>query len=352
MSTAARVDSTDAIKDFRIYMTKFQELASRALGDADSDVNRMSRWLEGEALNFWTSTIRKRQEDLSKAEEAFRFKRLYKDASGSTPSAVEEQKAVQVAKKKLADAQEKLANVKRWNRELQKQIVLYRGGVSRFSNAVHSGVPAGIAHLGATLDNLDKYLDIAAASAGEGPGEAAAAAGVGREGAEPSMARAAEEAAPRAEPEAVDPAAVRAGVPSSQAISAAQPVEKGPVKLACGLVTQGQADSVAKFANAATLAGDQERIVISPAVMGSARIYLLRLEGVGWCMGPVDDRDSSVYNTVTAGDLLAGRPDLAALLKLPVGFLAIVDSHGVAAIFNERNENLLQPAASAAGEAK
>ena len=144
MSDSARVESTDAIKEFRIYLTKFQEKATLALGDADSDVNRISRWLEGEAMNHWTSTIRKRQEELLKAEEAFRFKRLYKDASGSMPSAVEEQKAVQVAKKKLADVQEKLANVKRWNRQLQKEVVLYRGGVSRFNIQVASGVPAAV----------------------------------------------------------------------------------------------------------------------------------------------------------------------------------------------------------------
>src|SRR5208337_2332151 len=122
MSTTARVESIDAIKDFRVYLTKFQEMAGRALGDADSDIHRAVRWLEGEGLNFWTSTIRKRQEQLAKAEEAFRFKRLYKDSSGSTPSAVEEQKAVQMAKKRLEEAQTKLANVKTWTRKLQKEI--------------------------------------------------------------------------------------------------------------------------------------------------------------------------------------------------------------------------------------
>jgi len=61
MSDTARVESTDAIKDFRVHLTKFQEMAGRALGDADSDINKTVRWLEGEGLNFWTSTIRKRR---------------------------------------------------------------------------------------------------------------------------------------------------------------------------------------------------------------------------------------------------------------------------------------------------
>jgi hypothetical protein len=351
MSTAARVDSTDAIKEFRIYLAKFQEKASVALGDADSDVNRMTRWLEGEAMNHWTSTIRKRQEELVKAEEAFRFKRLYKDASGSMPSAVEEQKAVQVAKQRLAEAQGKLTNVKRWSRELQKQAAFYRGGVSRFAIQVAQGVPAAIAQLGSTLDHLDQYLDLAAATS-EGAAEAGAGPGVAREAAAASMARAAEEAPAAAEAQGVDPAAVRAGAPSPQAALAARPAEKSPVNLACGAVTEQQAAQIAAIAGAEP-PGDQQRIVISPVVTSSAKVYLLRLEstGGGWYLGPVDEPDTGVYNTVTAEDLRAGRPDLAALLNLPAGYLAIVDSRGLSAVFNERNENVLAPPQPAAGAA-
>ncbi len=347
MSTAARVDSIDAIKEFRIYLTKFQEKATLALGDADSDVNRITRWLEGEAMNLWTSTIRKRQEELAKAEEAFRFKRLYKDASGSMPSAVEEQKAVQVAKKKLADAQEKLANVKRWNRQLLKEVVLYRGGVSRFANQVASGVPAAIAQLGTTLDHVEEYLGIAAAQAGQGVVEAQVAGGIAPEAGGPSMARVAEEAAAE-EAEGVDPAALRASAPSPQALQAifaAESEVSGPVSSACGVVTEQQAASIAAVANAAA-AEDGQKIVISEAVTGSEKVYLLRLDAAGgvWCLGTVEGPHSGVYNIVTVADLRAGRPDLALLLKLPVGYLAIVDSHGLSAIFNEQNENILHPA--------
>jgi len=341
MSTAARVESIDAIKDFRVHLTKFQEMAGRALGDADSDIHRMVRWLEGEGLNFWTSTIRKRQEQLAKAEEAFRFKRLYKDSSGSTPSAVEEQKAVQMAKKRLEEAQTKLANVKRWTRQLQKEITSYRGGVAGFSNAVSAGVPQAIAHLGALLDQLDKYLEVAAATAEEGAMAGAGAGGAGREEGGASMARAAEEAVkPK---EGVDAAALRAGVPSSQALFAAHPAEKGPVQLACGQVTAKQGSETAKLAGA-VVPSDDERIVISPAIAGSSRVYLVRLDTVGlaWYLGAVDGSDTGVYNTVTVGDLRGGRPDLADLLRLPVGYIAVIGPGGVEAVYNGQNDGVFQ----------
>src|SRR5579862_8768168 len=120
MSTGAKVTSIDAVKEFRIALIKFQESATMALGDCDSDVNRTTSWLEGSQLNYWTSQIRKRQEILAEAEDKLRFKKLYKDATGRRPSAVEEQKAVDLAKKRLAEAHEKFSQTKSWIRRMPR----------------------------------------------------------------------------------------------------------------------------------------------------------------------------------------------------------------------------------------
>jgi hypothetical protein len=339
MSTA-RVDDIDPIRDFRIHLTKFQEMAGRALSDADSDVNRMMRWLEGEGLNLWTSAIRKRQEILAKAEEALRFKRLYKDASGSTPSVVEEQKAVKKAKDSLAEAQEKLKNVKHWTRALQKEQTLYRGAVASFSNDVAAGVPQAIGYLGALIADLEKYVELQTAGAGE---ESAAGVGAGaeREGGGASMARAADEA--EKGPKGLDPTALRNGIPTAQAILAAKAGEAGPVHLAVGQVTAEQADFTAKFV-ADGVPTDEQRIVISPGIVAATRLVLVRLDQLerSWYLGPVEGGDTGVYNTVTVGELRSGRPDLAELLRLPVGFMAVIGAGGIEAIFDSKNENVLK----------
>lgn len=341
MATSARVESVDAIREFRVYLTKFQEMAMRALGDADSEIHSLTRSLEGEWLNHWTATIRKRQEILGKAEEAFRFKRLYKDSSGSTPSAVEEQKAVQVAKKRLEEAQTKLNNVKRATKLLLKASTEYRGGVGSFNNSVMAGMPAAIAHLGALLEQIEIYLGIAAEGVG---GEALA--GIGGSGAEAenagaSMSRAADEA-PKAREEEIDPGALRDAVPSEQALFAAKPGEQGPLLLRCGEITAKQVERIGKIATG-TAPNDGEHIVISPSVPGSSTVYLVRLgkSGISWYLGPVDGVDTGVYNTVSVGDLRAGRPDVAELLKMPVGYLAVVGPNGVAGIYDSENVNLL-----------
>jgi len=341
MSTA-QVESIDAIKDFRVYLMKFREMAGRALSDADSDVNRIMRWLEGEGANYWAAQARKRQEAVVKAEEAFRQKRLYKDASGSTPSAVEEMKALQVAKKRLEEAVEKQKNVKKWTRELQKQATLYRGQVSSFTNDVASGVPEAYSFLGALLEQLEKYMDVAAA-VGEEATAGAGSGGAGIEASGASMSRAADEGP--AEESAYDPALLRAAIPSQQAISGAKPMEGGPIRLATGTVSAQQSEAVSKTA-AGSAPADGQQVVIAADASRSIHVLIARIdqEGAAWYVGPVEAGPNAEYHKVPASKLLQDRPDLAEILKLPGGFISVIGGRGIEAIFDSSNQSVLKPA--------
>ena len=62
--------------------------ARLALGDAESEMNRVLLWLETEQHAYWSGQVRKRTEAVAKAKEAVRFKKVFKDSSGRTPSAV------------------------------------------------------------------------------------------------------------------------------------------------------------------------------------------------------------------------------------------------------------------------
>src|ERR1700722_2896467 len=140
---------TEALAMFKVALVKFIEACSAGMGDADADVQRTIMWLENEQTTHWTVQIRHRQDALTRAEEALRQKKLYKDSTGRTPSAVEEMKVVGQCKIKLEEAQQKLANTKRWSKQLHKEGLLYKGGMQRFQTTVSSDVPGAIAHLGA-----------------------------------------------------------------------------------------------------------------------------------------------------------------------------------------------------------
>src|SRR3954454_20331914 len=106
MSRGARVDSIDAIRYFRTALVKFQESANSAMTDAESEMHKAHTWLENEQRQHWQREIRKCQDLLSRAKEALRMKKLFKDSTGSRPTAVDEEKAVKAAERKLAEAQQ------------------------------------------------------------------------------------------------------------------------------------------------------------------------------------------------------------------------------------------------------
>ncbi len=139
-------------------MIKFAEATNAALGNADSDVNRSVSWLEMEAKPFWQSEIRKRQLKLAQAQEALRMKTLYKNFDGTTPSSVDEQKAVHIAKQRLEIANQKLVNVQKYLNRMQKEAVLYKGAVQRFSTTIQGGTPVAIAMLGRVMEAIEQYL--------------------------------------------------------------------------------------------------------------------------------------------------------------------------------------------------
>src|SRR2546430_1863915 len=118
--TGAKVESIDAIKHFKRRLLKFAEVATSALGDAEGGMHRTLIWLETEARTYWQYQLRIRYEAVVKAKEAVRMKKLYKDSTGSRQSAVDEERDLVKAQRRLDEAEIKSANVKKYAGRLQK----------------------------------------------------------------------------------------------------------------------------------------------------------------------------------------------------------------------------------------
>lgn len=175
MSDIVRVDSVDALRSFRTALVKFAETMNVALGDVESELRRTSVWLETEQLTHWQSQVRMRTEAVAKAKDAVRAKKLYKDSTGRVQSAIDEEKALSVAQRRLAEAEQKLENTRKWGRRLQRELHVYKGGVGRFATALSADVPNAIAKLEKLAGSLDRYVAVSAASTAEAPADMPAA---------------------------------------------------------------------------------------------------------------------------------------------------------------------------------
>jgi len=166
MSEGAKVESIDALRHFRVALFKFQEAANVALADAESDLVSTQNWLENEQYMHWQNQIRKRHDLVERAKEAVRMKKLFKDSAGRTPSAVEEEKALMLAQRRLEEANEKFANTKKYTRVLQREMQSYKGSVQRFATTVQSELTVAVAMLDSFVQALDQYLMLEASEMG------------------------------------------------------------------------------------------------------------------------------------------------------------------------------------------
>src|SRR5258705_4393486 len=182
MSNPARVESIEALKMFRRSIVKFIEAANVALGDAESEMQRRLNWLENEQDSYWQTQIRKRTEDVARARDAVRQKKIFKDFAGRTPSADQEEKALRIAIARLEEADRKLAAVRRYAKKLPREIEVYKGTVQRFATTVQTDLPTAAGKLDAMIRKLEEYAAL-------GPAAASSVATCGNDTGVASMAR-------------------------------------------------------------------------------------------------------------------------------------------------------------------
>ena len=166
MSEQVKVEDFEILALFRVALLKFGQAATQSLFNADSQIARTHSWLEGEQTSYWQSQLRKRAEAVTRARDAVRQKKLYKDSSGRIPTAVEEEKALAKCLAALEQAQGKIEAIRKALPKLEKAADLYRSGVARLSTVVSGDIPKAVALLDRLAATLEEYVQIEAPAGG------------------------------------------------------------------------------------------------------------------------------------------------------------------------------------------
>lgn len=332
MAEGARVDSLDVLKDFKAVLWKFQEAAIIALGDAESEVQRTLTWLETEQDSYWQGQVRKCQELVVRAKEAVRMKKVFKDSTGRQQSAVDEEKALQLAVRRLAEAEQKLASTRRWARLLQKEIELYKGGVQRFATTVQSEIPAAAAHLEKLAAKLDAYVALRPEGFGGGVGVSEPSAGGAAVG---SMARGAEPA------QTVDIPRLEQHLPTAQQREAAPLIAE--IQLSIPAIPDAHQAGIASLRITDLPAAADARVILDPGIDRASNLVLHRVQPAssddsGWTIALLESNAGASWQSVRIAALLRARPDLRDLLTLPQGFSVIIDGSGIVEVVNAERQ--------------
>ncbi len=162
MSRQAKVSSFAMLRRFRASLVTFASVASGALDEASADLEGTRLWLRGDQYRYWKNQVRACTERFVRARLALGQKEVLDRAlAGSRSSCVDERKAVAAAQRRLREAEDKLRQVKLWNRRLEKESLDFRGATQRLISAIETDIPNACARLDKMLDSLEAYVALA-----------------------------------------------------------------------------------------------------------------------------------------------------------------------------------------------
>jgi len=155
MAQQVRVTSIDALESLRSALIIFLTKARRSLDDVGDDVRRTRMWLQHDQRSLWEGQVRQRHKALGQAEQELLSAKL----SGLRDNLAVQQAAVRKARAALDEAEGKLRNVKRWNRDFDSAADPLVKRLEGLRSYLDFELPEAIAFLVQAQRTLDAYLE-------------------------------------------------------------------------------------------------------------------------------------------------------------------------------------------------
>lgn len=170
MAEQAQITSVEAIESFRAALILFTSRARAALEEVSSEAQHTKQWLENDQRRRLEGELRRRAKKLEEAQQELFNARM----STFQDSTSLQQLAVQRAQRALREMEEKMARLKKWDRELENRSDPLVKQVEQLHNYLSAEMPRAVAQLAQIVRTLDAYAGIAIGR--QGDGETAAAA--------------------------------------------------------------------------------------------------------------------------------------------------------------------------------
>ena len=158
MAGQARVTSLDALEKFRADLIVFVTTAHRCVDEVGDEVRRTRGWLQTGQRVHWDGELRRRKRGLEAAEQELFSAKL----SGLKDSMAMYELAVQKARRATTEAEDKLANVKKWNRNFESAAGPLVKRIEALRHLLDHDLPKALAFLVQAQRTLEAYSETTA----------------------------------------------------------------------------------------------------------------------------------------------------------------------------------------------
>jgi hypothetical protein len=160
MSESARLTSLDALVDLKAAFCVFTSEAKEALSSLAMEIQHTLGWLE-EQMKYWTAAVRKCEDAVFQAKNELARRKMMR-ISDRPPDTTEQQEALQMARERLAYAEDKVEKVRHWLRALPDAINDYEGPSRQLGGILEADMPKIDALLERKIMALEEYVQMMA----------------------------------------------------------------------------------------------------------------------------------------------------------------------------------------------
>ena len=153
----ARITDVAALAEFRAALAGFALAASQALTDIQLELRRGLDWITNDRGVHWQSEVCRSSDLVARAKDDLVHSRTYKKVGDYTPSCIEEKKAVEMAKRRLEHAEQKVQAVRHWTLAARRAVDEFQGPVQQLMGMIDGDIPRAIALLERMSIALEQY---------------------------------------------------------------------------------------------------------------------------------------------------------------------------------------------------
>ena len=160
MSEFARVTSIEALKDFRADLCTFGEQAMESLSSVQMAAQRTLDWLDEQAKS-WQREVRRWDDAVAQARTELARRKMIR-IGDRAPDCTVQEKILRAARRRLEEAEDKLATTRRWLPAFRRALDEYHGPARQLAGFLEGEQPRALALLLQKIDSLEEYVRLAA----------------------------------------------------------------------------------------------------------------------------------------------------------------------------------------------
>lgn len=161
MSPSARVTSIGVLQTMASALQRFRGESASAADDLDIELRRALEWIHHDRKDYWNLELRRSEEGVTQAKLQLQQAKMSRRMVGHEPSCIDEQRALERAKRRFETAQEKVKAVKHWEHVIDRAVDEFQAARTQFVTWLDTDVVKAVAALDRMSEALESYISLA-----------------------------------------------------------------------------------------------------------------------------------------------------------------------------------------------